>query len=141
MDEPFAKGADHPIDTEDVVARVCDNAVAGGAARGVRDGVKTDMVEPDALKVSTRATYGVPFAKPVIVVGETSFTPGVHSVNEAAAEVLYNTFAEAGEVQETVSEPGPATAITEVAAAGAVRRESEASGEQERLAQARRAKT
>ena len=123
IDEPLAKGASQDTAKLVVVALCRLSAGVEGAPLGVMAGVNTDKLLPASLNVSIRMTYGVPLVSPVISVGEVSKTPGVHSVKDVALDVLYKTFALAADVHETVKEPLPPTAITEVAAAGAVFRE------------------
>lgn len=136
---PFDVGGAHETVTEDAVARENVSTGRPGTSRDTVDDENGDQDEPYTFLASTRNTCATPLGSPDTVVGDVSGTPGVHSVQEVAADVLNQTCVSAEEAQVSCTEPGAAVAARLEGAAGAVPRSSGAeSGEQPSAEQARK---
>lgn len=136
---PFVAGGVHDTVTEEDVARENVSTGRPGTSRDTVDAEKGDHDEPYPFLASTRNTCATPLGNPETVVGDVSDVPGVHSVQETAAEVLNQTCVSAEEDHVSCTEPGAAVAARLEGGAGAVPRSSGAeSGEQPNAEQARK---
>jgi len=136
---PFVAGGDHDTVTEEAVARENVSTGRPGTSRGTVDEENGDHEEPYPFLASTRNTCATPFGSPDTVVGDVSDTPGVHSVQVGAADVLNQTCVSAEDAHVSCTEPGAAVAARLEGEAGAVPSSSGAeSGEQPNAEQARK---